>query len=295
MKTFPIKLPAEISSTNIDLLINTIFQDFTNKKVLLDFTYAKWLEPICLALVAFSVFHFHNKDIPVRYKRPSNNNLQQYLDSCRFTKIINVKKNTDIEELETNIPLRHFKLNSLLDYAYIERIMNLIKHEVSLEPEIERILRTSIAELFTNVNDHSRSKLGCFSLAQWYPRKKKVCLTVLDNGIGFLKSLQQVYPDLSSEKEAILCSIEEKTSSKSTDRNAGMGLYTIKLMIEAGSGKLDIISGNTQVTFNSDGTLNIKNWTNSFPGSIINIELEPTLKNLGIFADTTHREEEDWF
>ncbi len=57
MKTFPIKLPAEISSTNIDLLINTIFQDFTNKKVLLDFTYAKWLEPICLALVAFSVFH----------------------------------------------------------------------------------------------------------------------------------------------------------------------------------------------------------------------------------------------
>lgn len=72
-----------------------------------------------------------------------------------------------------------------------------------------------------------------------------------------------------------------------------MGLSTILRFVKSTSGRLDIISNNSLCSFDSEDNQNSTIWSNHFPGSIINIEIEPKINENIIFDDTNS--EDEWF
>ncbi len=99
----------------------------------------------------------------------------------------------------------------------------------------------SISELFSNIEEHSRSKKVFFQVKI---TKKECLIEIKDNGIGLRKSylLRKIVPkDDSSAIEFALAGLSTKDLGE-----RGYGFYNIKKFIEELNGKMEIATGEVQ-------------------------------------------------
>lgn len=105
----------------------------------------------------------------------------------------------------------------------------------------------AISELFSNIKEHSRAK----SIVTEINIDKKSCLVkVADNGIGLRKSysLKKIYP------KDDFAAIEFALSGLSTKdfQERGFGLYSIRKLINALKGEMNIESGSAKASIKGD-------------------------------------------
>jgi hypothetical protein len=145
------------------------------------------------------------------------------------------------------------------------------------------LLSISLQELFNNIIDHSESPIDGFTLTQYYPNIDTIRLSVCDFGMGiptnvnnYLRSSLQQKEDVKSW-DALAQSFDIGFSSKSTPRNRGYGLDTIKSIIYENKGKLYVLSNDGMIIiYNNEITKYRLNF--NFEGTIFDIELNT--KNL---------------
>lgn len=272
----------EITFSNIENLLKQI----NSKEIMI--SDLQWIEPIGIALLKIyndstgSIINFTNsKNEAISYVNTilSNGSSTSYMPFQKFT------KNTD-------------RITSDIVKLIIDNISNLEDHETN---DLSNYLKYMIGEMMDNVICHAQSELGGFVTAQYYPKKdNKIQIVIIDNGIGLLKSLQDNYPELTNEQEAIIKALEEGSSGyKPTNSlypsrtHAGRGLYILSQIINSTDGKLLIVSNDT-VYRSSQNTFQ-KIETN-FQGTLIAFELFE--KNLEyefrqIFKQITDKEELD--
>lgn len=102
-------------------------------------------------------------------------------------------------------------------------------------------IQVCIEELFNNIHDHSGVNLACIFI-QYYPHKGELKICLSDNGVGLVHKIQQARPEF-DEQEAIAHALKEGFSTRSSPRNAGMGLFTLTQTVCNNGGQFAIRTG----------------------------------------------------
>ncbi|MCZ2977917.1 STAS-like domain-containing protein [Acinetobacter baumannii] len=142
-------------------------------------------------------------------------------------------------------------------------------------------LRYVLSELMYNTQEHGT----CYSQSLdilipsivqlcWYQNKDVIQFIIADLGMGIKKHIEQSYPGLSSDEEAIKLSIQPEksgtfaiTNPYNAKNNAGMGLYLSSNIIRKLKGEMYIVSGNGLVHI-SPRDITSKTLENSWNGTI---------------------------
>ncbi len=150
---------------------------------------------------------------------------------------------------------------------------------------IERLvepLQYVLSELLENALTHARRKgyqnARVWVAAQYFPSSELVKLSVVDNGCGFLNSLQH-HSDLNSNSHlaAILLALRPRISCNrdlgifGDSVNQGVGLTTAQRIVEQTHGKMVIVSGSSS----HDTTGESQSWDHNkgWQGVAIGIEM----------------------
>jgi anti-sigma regulatory factor (Ser/Thr protein kinase) len=109
-------------------------------------------------------------------------------------------------------------------------------------------LKVCVSELFNNIKDHTQHEIGCI-FAQHFPYLEKVEVSLSDFGVGIPYNVRKKLADL-SDSEAITHAVKEGFTTKSTQRNKGVGLdYLLQTVVGNYRGQVTIYSGSSIVTF----------------------------------------------
>jgi hypothetical protein len=108
-----------------------------------------------------------------------------------------------------------------------------------------------------NVADHAHSPVGGYTMAQYYPKEKKIQFVVADRGVAFLENIQLNFNDIKNEEEAIFKALKKGvTSTKqlmyNQPKNAGFGLYAMFEILKMTGGRFVIISNDTLVRYENE-------------------------------------------
>lgn len=156
-------------------------------------------------------------------------------------------------------------------------------------------LRYVVSELLYNTLEHGkvfgsnkikRIRIPSIVNFSWYERRREIHIIIADIGIGIKKHIEQAYPGLENDIDAIKLAIRPQKSGTFgkadpyTDKNnAGMGLYISSNIIRRLNADMHIISGNGLLHV-SPRDITERTLSNAWQGTIVlitlNLEDEPT-------------------
>ncbi|WP_456451639.1 ATP-binding protein [Hydrogenimonas sp.] len=209
------------------------------------------------------------------------------------------------------VPYRNFNTNTNINTIAYE-ITAQIVGKLDLAPEnmedFKNYINYAVSEVMQNVLDHSGSACGGHVVGQSYPQKGKVQFAVSDCGVGLMATLQNEY-GVRSEREAILKALEPQVSGSvvigpyGEKRNAGIGLFALKCIIDETKGQLLIISNDTIYT-RHNGKESFEHVPESrFCGTLVAFELSEhntdyyfeEFKKMHIWSAVNKTDEEEFF
>jgi len=142
-------------------------------------------------------------------------------------------------------------------------------------------LKYLTGELLNNALYHSLSEINAVIAGQYFSKRGKIQICVIDRGKGFLFNLKEAYK-VSAESDAIKKALEKGVSSPPCKDNlyysvghAGYGLYALRRIIEEINGRLIIISNNCSVKLEG-GNIKILSEEINWKGVIVVFELLET-------------------
>ncbi len=136
-----------------------------------------------------------------------------------------------------------------------------------------------LSEVFNNIFDHSKSEIDGYVITQYYPATYKLAISICDFGVGIATNINKYRLGLDKhvlvDDLAIAEAVKLGTTSKSTMGNKGLGLDTVKSIVNETNGTLKIISNRgylLSLSNNPEPSLSILK--KSFPGTLIIIEMD---------------------
>lgn len=271
---------------NVNRFENIKSQNPDLQSVNFNFDGCSFMEPFHIVSLACLIEEYRLNGVTISITNVNDTTLKRYLEDVNF---LNYWNNRSVgylpSERKTALGLWKISMEMIDAYAreakeYFER--NFIENK-DLMP-----LSTSLAELFMNIFDHSKSPVSGFCLTQYYPNLKKIKFSVCDFGIGIPNSInaylsqraERQLPDI----ECLLKAFEFKFTTQSTPRNRGFGLDTIKTIIKTNKGTLIVVS-NKAVFKILDSNIQATEQQHSFNGT--HFELIFGIDNLTEKSDET--------
>lgn len=141
-----------------------------------------------------------------------------------------------------------------------------------MSPGLLKKFRESIYEIFSNSVIHSQTKLGIFSCGQYFPKKHQLDFSVADLGIGICSNIYKQRGLTMSPEEAISWALEGKNTTKTGPIPGGLGLKLLREFIVKNEGRIQIVSDKGYWEL-SAGTVKTRAFTEPFPGTVVNIEI----------------------
>jgi len=232
----------------------------------------EWMDPFALTVLAGTIQCCLQKTKkPITYTHPVDVKLKDYLSQIGFNAYFHLN-GKDIHK-DTSVELKQLQA---LEPLYIESLIILISSKMHLSDGMKDSLKMSLQEILTNVFDHSKSDVGCFACAQYYPVKNLIRLCITDFGVGILANLKSKY-HLNTDIDAIKLSVKEGITSR--PGSAGFGLSHIRRFLKVNEGTLTIMSGRGKVNFYSN-KVESYNMSKPFNGTIVNLKINAKKESL---------------
>jgi len=221
--------------------------------VVLDFSYARMLNPFFLGGLTCLIDYYKSRNIQFELNHDQNLSIASYLQTIRFPGCYDANEsNWSLDEFsyKTYIPIIRFptgassKMENIRN-TILSAISDLFKKQLSFNERERAPLSYMLDEFTHNVNDHSGAGEG-FVFAQYYPSSNYLDLCICDHGKGIYRSyLDSGKHNPKDEIEAINMAISG-FSTKDLPESKGFGITTSRKMLTSGlRGKLFIWSGNT--------------------------------------------------
>ena len=181
---------------------------------------------------------------------PHDPDYQEFFLTTNWAHLLN-----PLYPLENGQKLRHFaqqfsSADSLPKLIY--PFMNIVMRYISMPKDILSALDWSVAEVCDNVINHSNSPVGGFLQIIAYPQNKTIAFSVADAGNGILATLQEGYPNLDTDIEAIEEAIKIGVT-RNSKYGQGNGLAGTLRITSMTSGSLDILSGRGRLLITPEG------------------------------------------
>jgi len=221
----------------------------------------RWVEPIGVTMLKSYVeaCDIDISTIKWRYARYMINTPN--LVGETYTSIESVSDRNHIDDIQND-----------LSKTIMKNFLELKKND---QQDIKSYFQYMISEIMNNVADHSQS-IG-YTMAQYYPDKKKIQVAISDFGVGFLHNLSKKYPELTTDKAAIKKAIEKGVTASNnylyngTQRNVGFGLFALVEIIKELKGKVVIISNGGALQL-SNGVITEKDISPAWKGTVVAFE-----------------------
>jgi hypothetical protein len=206
-----------------------------------DFRGCNFLSPYAVTLfAAYFIWLKEVKKKAVRIQASRNSVAGNYLVETGFFELFGEKPATDIVER----PDRTVKLTRIATSAEIPSFAAKVMEILCIEDEeLEGAVKYSLIELLRNVVQHSGSRTGGIAMAQYYPSSGLVNICVADMGVGIKASLNEAYPEIETDLQALkLATLPHvsRTFGPATYNamrdNAGLGLFFIKQIASLAAG-----------------------------------------------------------
>lgn len=269
-------LPQAIHSTfdSYEILLD-LFSCYTYQKnttIITNFKGNTWFDanllPVIYAYIAYGQKYLGIKSL---YKNQLNCSLHKVFIRNGFAKLC-----FDMEyqprDNETVVPFKVFNANDTYHFgAYIDA--EIIRYFPQMENRVKKDLSIFIQELFGNAQIHS----GCskvFTCGQLYKHNHKMDFTIVNLGTTISQNVNAFLTEKNKElpDNTISWAVKPENSTKRTN-SGGMGLSLMQEFIYYNNGKYQIISGNEFWKLNNKKICE-KKFRNTFPGTIINIEID---------------------
>jgi len=251
-----------IEFSNIEVLLEQL-----NNKELIALNNITWIEPIGIAIL--KLFNVTNPQIKLTLTGK-----ESAVSYC------NTILEGSLSSYNTYTPFIPFnnEIDVIADDITHKIINNASKLTNDEKDDLSKYLKYLIREMMSNVVSHAKSQIGGFITAQYYPKKNKVQVVIIDNGIGLQESLSQNY-SLNNERDAIQKAIEKEVTGSNpcatynnVQKHAGLGLFFLSKIIENTQGNLLIVSNNT--IYKSTHTQNsFQELNTNFKGTLVAFEI----------------------
>lgn len=240
--------------------IHNMLDYFTSDKFGVE--YIGWAEPVAVSMI---------KAYQSRNSIDNISNLNEYIEIMLSGRLTSNGRYTSIEQVNSRA-----EVENITAHLTTTILTNFTDLESSHQRDLKKYLQYLIAEMLNNVADHSGSEHGGFAMAQYYPTKRKVQVAVADSGVGFLNHIGNIYPEVTTDEEALIKAIEMGVTASSNrmyghERNAGYGLYALLEIIKATKGQVVIIS-NTGILRCKDGKITTDTLSERWNGTVVAFE-----------------------
>ena len=189
--------------------------------------------------------------------------------------------NNNDKKTKTTVPIREIKSG-----REVGKFVNEILDSSGLDFEDwqdKEAFKYLLVELVNNAVDHGKSK--AVACAQKFPKNSWMEITVSDTGLGFLKTIQNRYPEIKTYDMAIKKALEKGVTGNQlriygdVTKNVGMGLYITSRIIKEVDGDMYIISGDKFYSLRDDKSVNLLSpWQGSLV--ILRFNLDNFQKNI---------------
>lgn len=192
-------------------------------------------------------------------------------DSQFFLQYMGKKINPAATPRATTLPLKMVKHSN--SYGWIENTcMYWLSGKLGVSRDALVELKVCLQELFNNIKDHSAVDTGCIFI-QHYPRANKILISLSDFGIGIPANVNKI-KHTKNDAEAILEALKEGFTTRTTNRNRGVGLHLLVQTVVNNGGTLTMRSGDGIVFCSSNGSRDLTPEERSYyPGTVLQIEL----------------------
>src|SRR5208283_4930747 len=85
---------------------------------------------------------------------------------------------------------------------------------ISISDQLRDAIIGDVWEIYTNATEHSESPIGVISCGQYYPKKRRIKLTVVDYGIGIPGNVRRFTKRMVSASSALKWAFTSGTSTK---------------------------------------------------------------------------------
>lgn len=237
-------------------------------EVTFDCSDVKFITPLGLNILSCFLYAMLDKNA-VFLSRPKNKKVDSYLTDQGFYGEFKIKDDCSLTSQPRNTSVGLKRMYENINYSYFEEVETWLNRNINCpEGMMKEIVNPNVVEVVHNVRDHSQSGIGCYISAQAYHQTDTLIFVIMDLGIGFLKSLNSIFPNIGSNSEAIKKAVQEGVSSKSRPNNMGAGLSAIcGYLVERGS--VEIISHDGYWIQKKNGQRLSQQLDFSLPGSCV--------------------------
>jgi hypothetical protein len=216
-------------------------------ELVLDFSGVEFIEPWALAMfTAYALQVREQNKVPVRAVLAPENPSNKYILDMGLEHVLNSGTSTP----EWDDSRQNTGLHVVRSHQDVIRFMESAAR-LSLNTSYETIdaLKYGMLELGRNVVQHSCSPIGGVAIAQYFPDRRAIQISVCDCGQGVLESLRMTYPEIKTDLESLKCAILPHVSGAfrrgaySAADNAGLGLFFVKEICWRSGGSFWLVSG----------------------------------------------------
>lgn len=263
-------------------IAKTYMENDSETKIVLDFRANTWFDANLLAVI-YAIVEFGRKNnIQSAYSNQKNCKLHKLLIRNGFGKhCFDLPYHPRSQE--TSIPFKVFLAIDTYNFsAYMDQ--ELTRYFPNMDCYVKKAISSYIQELFGNAQIHGHC-IKVYTCGQYYFANHKMDFTIVNLGKTFSDNVSEYLTELKTllPVNSIAWAVEPYHSTK-RNTTGGIGLSLMRDFINYNHGKFQIISGNEYWEL-SEGLENNLNFDCSFPGTIINIEIDQNDKNIYSYGD----------
>lgn len=261
--------------------ITKLYDKFANtldSKIILDFSLTSYINPNLMAPLGLVLtkIKYNNNEIFLSKMRPS---IQKILLKYGFVK----KDNFTFSSIMQN----YIKYKSFCgdNTDGFEKYLNLQLNDIS-NKELISTLVSYLMEIFVNVKTHARvnenknqfKDTEIFTSGYYNENKNYIRFSISNNGKTFMSAINDSLNYIFNyDFEYIEWALKKKNTSKK-NVPGGLGLYMLNELVKLSNGELIILSGKGYYHLSysnkiNDFTINVKDFSTSFPGTTVTVKL----------------------
>ena len=211
----------------------------------------------------------------VYVKLPTHNNTRKLFRSVNWAYFLAPKQFEKSESVhDRHLVTRRFDDANQQKLA-VDDFMDVILRNMQVPNDIISGLEWSINEITDNVLNHSNSKVGGLIQASTYPKNNLVVFAVADGGIGILESMQEGFPNLRKDLDAIGEAIKVGVT-RNPKFGQGNGLAGTLRVTTMTGGSFDITSGTGRLVVTPSETRRKILGLGKYKGTIVNGQVKIT-------------------
>ena len=220
----------------------------------IDFTYVQKVFPNGMLPIICTIDNLRLNKIKIYIKLPKDNDTRRLFRSVNWAHYLSPEQFEKSESThDRHLVTRRFE-NAEQQKRVVDDFMDVVLRNMKIPKDIISGLEWSINEITDNVLNHSDSVLGGLIQASTYEKERKIVFAVADSGRGILKSMQEGFPDLRTELDAIGEAIKAGVT-RNSKYGQGNGLAGSLRVTTMTGGSLEILSGDGRLKVTENETL----------------------------------------